>query len=48
MKNDQVHLKAQIEALNYLSKKTTERSKKAVLVTFFSVLVLILVAVTAE
>ncbi len=46
--NDPVHLKAQIEALNYLSEKAVERSKKAVIVTFFSALVLILIAVTAE
>jgi hypothetical protein len=46
--NDPVHLKAQIEALNYLSEKAVERSKKALILIASIATFLILIAVTAE
>jgi hypothetical protein len=52
MKNDEIHLKAQAEALYYLAEKEREREIKrrhlAITVMVFSAIGLMLIALTAE
>ena len=52
MKNDEIHRKAQAEALYYLAEKEVERKAKrrhmALTVIVFAAIGLILIAITAE